>query len=121
LRNVGVLSKENTATLPGAILLVEFLLVDRTWQGWKRKLSWFVLYVSGLFRGGIGGRVLFEDVSDLMKETEAVSRWIYLCTQFNVLVIYIRLLFLPVGQNLDYLYPFRNEFLDGYMPLAFYF
>ena len=36
------LSKENTATLPGIILLVEYFLFDRSWQGWKKKLLWVV-------------------------------------------------------------------------------
>ncbi len=125
------LSKQNTASLPGVILLVEYLVIDRTWEGWKRKIPWFclvftlwslfVLYVVGFFSGGIEGRGLLEDVSDLMQETEYVSRWSYLCTQFNVLVIYIRLLFLPIGQNLDYLYRYNDTFFDGYTPLALAF
>lgn len=126
------LCKQNTSSLPGAILLVEYLLFDRTWLGWKRKLLWFVpalllmgvfiLYVSGLFRGGVQFGSLLEDVSDILRApgTE-ISRWIYLCTQFNVVVIYIRLLFFPVGQNVDWLYPFKSGFFDGYTPLAFLF
>ena len=125
------LSKQNTATLPGAILLVEYVFIDRTWQGWKKKIPWFVLaftgwlliilFVSGLFSGTFGGRNLLEDVSSLTKETATVSRWNYLFTQFNVLVIYIRLLFFPVNQNLDYMYPFKAGFFDGLTPLAFIF
>ncbi len=125
------LSKQNTASLPGIILLVEYLFIDRTWQGWKRKIPWFVLvfviwaffilYVSGFFSGSQEGKGLLEDVSEHMRETETVGRWSYLCTQFNVLVIYIRLLFLPIRQNLDYLYPFKSGFFDGYTPLAFLF
>jgi hypothetical protein len=125
------LSKQNTASLPAAIILVEYLFIDRTWRGWKKKILWFtpsfilfvtlVLYVSGFFSGAVQGRGLLEDVSDLMRETGLVSRWSYLCTQFNVLVIYIRLLFLPIGQNLDYLYPFKSGFFDAYTPLAFLF
>ena len=125
------LSKQNTASLPGVILLAEYLLIDRRWEGWKRKIPWFVamftlwtvfvLYVAGFFSGGIEGRGLLEDVSDFMQETENVSRWSYLCTQFNVLVIYIRLLFLPIGQNLDYVYPFSPGFFYGYTVLAFLF
>jgi len=125
------LSKQNTASLPGVILLAEYLLIDRTWEGWKRKFPWFALtfafwiffvfYVAGFFSGGIEGQGLLEDVSRLTQETEDGSRWSYLCTQFNVLVIYIRLFFLPIGQNLDYLYPFKTGFFDGYTPLAFAF
>jgi tetratricopeptide (TPR) repeat protein len=126
------LSKQNTASLPGAIFLVEYLFFDRTWQGWKRKLLWFaptfvligifILYVSGLFRGEIQMGSLLEDVSGILRAYgPGVSPWIYLCTQLNVAVIYIRLLFLPVDQNLDYMYPFKTGFFDGYTPLAFLF
>jgi len=125
------LSKQNTASLPVAILLVEYLFVDRTWQGWKKKIPWFavgftlwflfVLYVSGFFRGGLESGRLLEDIEGLAQETKVIPRWNYLCTQFNVLIIYIRLLFLPIGQNLDYLYPFKSGFFDGYTPMAFLF
>ncbi|MFC1825835.1 tetratricopeptide repeat protein [Thermodesulfobacteriota bacterium] len=125
------LSKQNTASLPLAILFVEFLLIDRTWQQWKKKLPlfalffalWilFILYIVGLFGGGLEGGGLLEDVSGLMKEAETVGRWQYLCTQFNVVVIYLRLMFFPVLQNLDYLYPFKNGFFDAYTPFAFLF
>lgn len=126
------LSKQNTASLPATILLVEYLLFDRTWQGWKRKLVWlapafvlmglFILYASGMFRGGVQFGRLLEDVSAILKAPETVvDRWTYFCTQLNVIVIYIRLLFLPVGQNLDYMYPFKTGFFDGYTPAAFLF
>jgi protein O-mannosyl-transferase len=125
------LSKQNAASLPLAILLVEYLLFDRTWNGWKRKLAWFipafllmalfVLYVSGFFKGSFDFATLLEDVSALSRETVEVTRWSYLCTQFNVIVIYIRLLFLPFGQNLDYMYPFKEGLFDGLTPVAFLF
>ncbi len=123
------LSKENSASLPGSILLLEYLIINGRWPDWKKKLPWFalaftlwlffVLFVSGLFSGEVGDRNLLEDVSALTKETAAVSRWSYLCTQFNVLVIYIRLLFLPINQNLDYFYPFKTGFFEGATPFAF--
>ncbi len=122
--------KENAATLFGVIVLVEYFLFDRTWRGWKRKLIWLtpaafvlaflVLYFFATTRGLRFGNLL-EDVSILTRETRDVDRWRYLCTQFNVIVIYIRLLFFPVGQNVDYLYPFKTGFFDGATPLAFLF
>jgi Flp pilus assembly protein TadD len=125
------LSKENSASLPGIILLVEYLLVDRTWQGWKRRLPWFVLaFVFWAFfvvavlmfrKGGADLGALFEDVSGPMGETGRATNWQYLCTQFNVIVIYIRLLIVPIKQNLDYAYAFKKGFFDGYTPLAFLF
>lgn len=123
------LSKANAASLPGVIILSEYLFIDRSWHGWKKHLPWFFLafllwllfvsYASGVFSGGVEGRGLLEDVSRYMKETEEVSRWQYLCTEFNVLVQYIGLLFFPIGQNVDHMYPFASGFFDGYTPLAF--
>jgi tetratricopeptide (TPR) repeat protein len=125
------LCKQNTASLPGIILLVEYILFDRTWKGWKKKLTWFtpaffimsifILYVSGFFKVGFNFGSLLEDVSAFSRETFEITRWNYLCTQFNVIAIYIRLLFLPFGQNLDHMYPFKVGFFDGLTPLAFLF
>ncbi|HMB30503.1 MAG TPA: tetratricopeptide repeat protein, partial [Desulfohalobiaceae bacterium] len=124
------LSKQNTVSLPGAILLVEYILFDKTWEGWKKKLKWlvpiciacvlFITYVV-LLKGNLDFGNLLEDVSSKTRDISSITRWEYLCTQFNVLVIYIRLLFLPLGQNFDYLYPFKDGFFDGLTPLAFIF
>ncbi|MBI4710307.1 MAG: hypothetical protein HY759_04300, partial [Nitrospirae bacterium] len=47
-----------------------------------------------------------------LKDLAALSKYEYLQTQFRVIVTYIRLLFLPVNQNLDYDYPIYNSFLN---------
>ncbi len=122
------LSKENAVTLPGIILLVEYFLFDRSWQGWKKKLIWLVplgvflaflaLYFLSASRG-LKFENLLEDVSILTRETRTVDRWSYCCTQFNVLVEYIRLLFFPLSQNVDHMYPLKSGFFDGLTPLAF--
>ncbi len=131
------LSKQNAASLPLAILAVEYFFVDRSSEGWKRKIPWialafflwggFILYVSGFFGylpagGGLqdaGPGGIFEGFSQMARETEDIGRWTYLITQFNVLVVYIRLFLLPVGQSLDYLYPFSRGFFHGTTPYAF--
>lgn len=40
-----------------------------------------------------------------------MTRWDYLYTQFNVIATYLRLLFFPVHQNLDYDYPINRTLL----------
>ncbi len=127
---LALLSKENAATLLGVILLVEYFLFDRSWRGWKKKLIWLVpvgiflgflvLYLFSTMRG-FRFENLLEDVSILTRETRTVDRWSYFCTQFSVFMQYIRLLFFPVGQNLDYMYPMKTGFFDGFTPLAFIF
>ena len=124
------LSKENAVTLPGIILLVEYFLFGRSWQEWKKKLLWvvplgtlltfLVLYFLSSTRG-LKFENLLEDVSILTRETGTVDRWSYFCTQFNVLVEYIRLLLFPYGQNVDHMYPLKTGFFDGLTPLAFIF
>ena len=122
--------KESAATLFGVILFVEFFLFDRTGVGWRRKLIWLVplmclmaFLLLYFFASTRGFRLenLLEDVSILTRETKTVSRFGYLCTQFTVFVLYVRLLFFPVGQNIDYMFPFKAGFFDGLTPLAFLF
>ena len=127
---LALLCKENAATLFGVVLLVEYFLFDRTWAGWRKKLIWLipitciiiigVLYYFASVRGLKTGNLL-EDVSILTRETRSIGRFSYLCTQFSVFVLYVRLLFFPVGQNIDYMLPFKTGFFDGYTPLAFLF
>jgi len=130
LGGLALLCKENAATLFGVVLLAEYFLFDRTWAGWRKKLIWLipitglvmvgVLYFFASTRGLRFGNLL-EDVSVLTRETRSVDRFSYLCTQFSVFVQYVRLLFFPVGQNLDYMIPFKTGFFDGFTPLAFLF
>lgn len=125
------LSKQNSASLPFAILLVEYACYDRSWKGWMKKIrivlpmvlviGLFYFYNLGLFRHNIQFAKLLEDVSEVSQQTQRIGRWQYLCTQFNVISIYIRLLLLPVRQNLDYLYPVKTGFFDGATPYAFMF
>ena len=125
------LSKQTAASLPLAILLVEVMCIDGSWAGWKKKLPWLglallllvvsVLLVSGKLAGTGSFGELLEDISRETRETETISRWNYLCTQFTVVTTYIRLLFLPLGQNADPVFPFKTGFFDGLTPFAFLF
>jgi tetratricopeptide (TPR) repeat protein len=49
------------------------------------------------------------------------SRLDYLLTQFSVVAMYVRLLFLPVNQNLDYDYPIYDSFFIPPVFLSFIF
>ncbi|MDP3112121.1 MAG: hypothetical protein Q8M71_08475 [Thermodesulfovibrionales bacterium] len=55
------------------------------------------------------------------QETEQISRNVYLLTQFRVIVTYIRLLFLPINQNLDYDYPLYHSFFNPEVFLSLLF
>jgi protein O-mannosyl-transferase len=97
-------TKENTFTLPFMLLLVElvfFGLPSR--RGWLGLLPFFLtLPIIPLARPGDigeGGEAGFASA------TADISRLDYLITQFRVIITYLRLLVLPIQQNLDYDYP----------------
>jgi len=48
-----------------------------------------------------------------------LSSWIYLLTQFRVLVKYIQLIFIPIRQNLDYDFPASVSFLEFHTLASF--
>jgi len=56
-----------------------------------------------------------------LEEASALSRYEYFLTQLSVIVTYIRLLVLPIKQNLDYDYPIYNSFLNPNVFLSFLF
>ena len=64
---------------------------------------------------------LFGDISETVRVQTDMSRLNYLFTEFRVIVTYIRLLFLPINQNLDYDYPVYNSFLNPHVFLSFLF
>jgi tetratricopeptide (TPR) repeat protein len=52
----------------------------------------------------------FSATGDRLRSHTIMPRYIYLFTQFRVLVTYLRLLVLPVNQNIDHQYPFYDHF-----------
>ncbi len=64
---------------------------------------------------------LIGDVSESTKVQTSMSRWDYLLTQFSVIVKYIRLIFLPINQNLLHYQTRYNSFFDATVLLSFGF
>ncbi len=50
-----------------------------------------------------------------------MSRWDYFMTEMRVITTYIRLIFLPINQNLDYDYPIYRSFITPPVLLSFLF
>jgi hypothetical protein len=121
-------TKEITITLPAIILLYEFFFFNPSLRSLTRKLVYLIpllltffiiplnLYGIGLFGISDGTFIGIAEVGDVIgdatQETKALSRTDYCLTQFNVISTYIRLLFFPVNQNLDYDYPISRTFLE---------
>lgn len=123
-------TKEIAATLPLALLLYDFSFCGK---GMKRR--YLLLTVSVVCLAAIAAAVvtaerpigeLLSDISRATRETQQLSRIDYLLTQFSVIVTYLRLLILPVAQNVDYDFPIYSTFLTppvflSFLVLAFLF
>jgi tetratricopeptide (TPR) repeat protein len=110
-------TKENTFTLPFMLLLVEVVFFGLpTRRGWLSLLPFFLtLPIIPLSRPGALG----EGEVGFASATTDISRLEYLFTQFRVIVTYLRLLVLPVHQNLDYDYPVYHSLFQ--LPVFFSF
>ena len=130
-------TKEISITLPAIIMLYEFCFFSLSLRTLVRKLAYLIPFLLAFFiiplsRYGIGlfgisgGTFIgIAEVGDVIgqatQETTAISRTDYLLTQFNVIVTYIRLLFFPVNQNLDYDYPLSHTLFEFPTFLSFLF
>ncbi len=119
---LGLFTKPIIVTLPLALVLLE-VFFKKEFSDDADSLKWIK---------GIGKRVLpfllmalsvpallamwkysaadWEHYIAMTRETRKFTRYEYLLTQFNVLMTYVRLLFVPYGQNLDYDYPIARSF-----------
>ncbi|MDD5216743.1 MAG: tetratricopeptide repeat protein [Candidatus Omnitrophica bacterium] len=112
-------TKEITVTLPAAVILFEAVFFSgfgkklfQSWRGWAPLLlMWLVMPV--LFLRSAGGPAGGLAVLNRGGETAAIVQPDYLLTQLNVVRTYVRLLVLPVYQNLDYDYPIAHTLLEG--------
>jgi tetratricopeptide (TPR) repeat protein len=117
--------KEIAFTLPIMILLYEFMFFRTTL---KRKLLLLIPVLLTLVIVPISvlqiDKPLGELLSDLSEKSRLqtdIPRGDYLMTELRVIVTYIRLIFLPVNQNLDYDYPIYRSFFSPPVLLSFLF
>jgi protein O-mannosyl-transferase len=108
----GMLTKEVTFTLPFMILVIEFLFFETPAFGYKRRMGYLLPYLLTLpliplllVQGLRSERIL----ASVTAETWTISRWDYFLTQLHVLLTYLRVLFVPLWQNLDYDYPLTTN------------
>jgi protein O-mannosyl-transferase len=113
-------TKEITFTLPFMLLLVEAVFFEPlTRKRWAALIPFLltlpIIPLSHYPQGFGEGEEIFA------RETNSISRWDYLLTQFRVIVTYLRLLIFPVHQNLDYDYPIAHTLLDPPVFFSFLF
>ncbi|MBF0317514.1 MAG: tetratricopeptide repeat protein [Nitrospirae bacterium] len=106
-------TKEIAFTLPMLIAAYEFMFLEGSLKRRAVLLLPFslTLIIIPLSLIQTDASLLYADkVQESIRLASArdISQWDYLCTQFRVITTYIRLLLLPVNQNLDYDYPVYN-------------
>lgn len=119
-------TKELSFTLPVVITLVEVMFFTGKFKQRCLYIIPFLLTMPIIPLTLIGSNTTLSELHDINRPFEIasmpdISRWDYLFTQFRVIVTYMRLLILPINQNLDYDYPiYRSLFIPGVLiSLAF--
>ncbi len=114
---LSIASKEWAITLPALLFLYDYLFlsegsIKKVISNWYvfvlAALPWYIVLTRlNLFQaGGVAG-VGFNLVT-----TSGITKSSYLYTSFNVIWTYIRLLFLPINQNIDYDYPIAKTLFE---------
>ncbi|HJP17469.1 MAG TPA: tetratricopeptide repeat protein [Nitrospinota bacterium] len=113
---MGMMTKQNTFTLPFAICMISIYFFGVNLKNWReylpRLLPWLLLLpiIPGLT--WFYGSQEYWDLMQVQTLQKNLSPLEYFYTQLNVIVTYIRLVFLPYGQNLDYDYPFFRTLFE---------
>ncbi|TAN42250.1 MAG: tetratricopeptide repeat protein [Nitrospirae bacterium] len=116
-------TKEMVFTFPLLVCLYEYMFYR---GAASKRLKWLVPILLTMLIIPLGlidtakplGEII-GDTSQVTRVQSALSRADYLFTEFRVMATYLRLLFVPVGQNLDYDYPVHKSFLNAEVILSF--
>ncbi len=109
---LAMFSKEMTITLPFMILLYEVCFFRDEGIEWKHVVPFFATLIIIPITMAVTKSVNFEEMRLMSQTSPDILPSNYLMTQFRVIVTYIRLLFIPMNQNLDYDYPISKALFD---------
>lgn len=112
--SAGMLTKEFTFTLPLIIALYEFIFFEGNLREKFQVLCPYALtlpIIPILIFVQAGSPRLLDDTMRTITAADVsqISRFDYLITQFTVIFLYLRLLFLPIDQNIDHDIPVQNS------------
>ena len=116
---LAIYSKEIAITLPVVMLLYDFYFLED--RPFLRRVAGPGIFIGLSLITGILIISGFSKSIDAGFSVKAFTPWEYLMTQFRVLTAYIRLIFLPVNQNLDYDFRISRSFFEAETVLSFIF
>ena len=99
---LGVLSKETVISLPAILLAYDFLFFAKS--DLRAVLSRWRFYVTYVTGGVVAIAVLLRTgvVHSIGTDVAQLSPWRYFLTELRVVSSYVRMLFFPVGLNINY-------------------
>lgn len=118
---LGIGGKESMITAPVAVLLMDRLVISRSWsQLWQQRKWLYALYAAPLV---VVCPVLLlvafgENKTNVGFQMEEVSALEYLRTQPSVISYYLWLAIFPLRQCFDYLWPVANSWPQIVLPTA---
>ena len=124
---LGMLTKEICFTLPVVMGVYEFMFFDGKVIPRIFFLSPFILAAIVIPLRLLGVEVLTTDkeaIDGMMRlfgGGSILPRWDYFLTQIRVVVTYMRLIFFPVNQNIDYDYPVYHSLANASLFLSIIF
>ncbi|MBW7956618.1 MAG: tetratricopeptide repeat protein [Deltaproteobacteria bacterium] len=111
-------SKQSAITLPLMIMLYDFYFLNE-----KPSLKRMAGPLIFLALAAVAGLIIIKGLkgADAGFSVQGFTPWEYLLTQFRAIVTYIRLLFLPAWQNLDYDFRISRSLFEIDTLLSFLF
>ena len=105
---LALLSKQNTITLPIMWWFVDLYFIRNQDQKLAKK---YLIAFGGIILVGM----LFILITGILpRETEDISRWQYLISQFKILILYFQLLLFPVELNISHNIPVSASIFGVY-------
>ncbi|NQU35300.1 MAG: hypothetical protein HQ521_18900, partial [Bacteroidetes bacterium] len=106
-------TKQNTYTLPGALVLIEFIFIyqlsERNYKDLLKPGIFFVVFcVLGLIYVLLFKQTIITLLFAGSRETPDFSRIVYFETQLGVLALYLKLYLLNIGQQFEYVYTLED-------------
>ncbi len=118
---LSIFSKETALTIPLAYLLVDYLILNKKPPRWLMLFLILLILIVGAFFDFKWLAVLFGGASSQSHYGEILSFSTYLMSQLKVLVLLLKLTFIPFPLNLDYDFPMSRSIFDlaEFLSLAF--